>query len=105
MGPSGHGDTGTAVRRLPWPSAVGTGVCVWSPQSLLGQRIRGVTDSPITKINKNTNVKIRKRSVRFFFFFAKKEVQTLLPCDYCLFQKTRSLHSFNDSKHVIFKNP
>lgn len=72
MGPSGHGDTGTAVRRLPWPSAVGTGVCVWSPQSLLGQRIRGVTDSPITKINKNTNVKIRKRSVRFFFFFCQE---------------------------------
>lgn len=42
MGPSGHGDTCTAVRGLPWPRAVGTGVCVWSPQSLLGQRIRGV---------------------------------------------------------------
>lgn len=59
--------------------------------------------SPITKINTNTNVKLRKRSVRNLF--AKKEVQTSLPCDYCLFQKTRSLHSFSDSKHVIFKYP
>lgn len=101
MGPSGQGDTGTAVRGLPWPRAAGTGACVWSPQSLLGQRIRGARDSPIKK---NTNIQIRKRSFRFFFLI-KKEVQTSLPCDYCLFQKTRSLHSFNDSKHVVFKNP
>lgn len=72
MGPSGQGDTCTAVRRLPQPSAVGTGLCAWSPQTLLGQRICGARDSPTTKINTNTNVKIRKRSVRIFFFAKKR---------------------------------
>lgn len=51
---------------------------------------------------KHTN---KKEKFQIFFFLIKKEVQTSLPCDYCLFQKTRSLHSFNDSKHVVFKNP
>lgn len=102
MGPSGQGDTCTAVRRLPQPSAVGTGVCVWSPQSLLGQRIRGVRDSNKNKYKYKCKNKKEKRQI--FFFFCQKEVQTSLPCDYRLFQKTRSLHSFNDSKHVIFKN-
>lgn len=51
------------------------------------------------------NKRERKRGRSAGNCLAKKDVQTLRSCDCCLFQETRSLCLFNDSKQNVFKNP